>query len=95
MAQPVFQAIDSQAGISSTFKNMYFLSEKDAKMLSRLIGYMLEKNYLPKKEYDKWVEVGIINDKTRKVIILPQYKTGHIIYPSFWLKCLLIYYGVL
>jgi len=79
------------------FKLRYMLNDEDSYLLANLIRFSNEGILMPKEQWKRWNEVGVIINKKVSIpagmVVSGGKSMG--VFTSFWLKCLLLYKGIM
>lgn len=81
--------------MKNIFQIEYTLDEDDRAFLNRLIVYGQTREGLPEEEKDILKETGFMDEKDDTFLVPNEFWFNSIVLPSFWLKCLMAYHGML
>jgi hypothetical protein len=76
------------------FSTEYGLDEEDRDLANRLVQYGSDKTGLSEKEIAVFIKMGIM-DNEKDLLVPDQFFFRGLVLPSFWMKCLLAYHGMM
>lgn len=81
--------------MKNIFTIEYTLDTEDQEFLNRLITYGQTKEGLPEQDKAILIETGFFDPKDESFLVPNEFWYNSIVLPSFWLKCLMAYHGML